>query len=66
MYQFLDEHDMWSLVERNPKETWVLEKHQTFYEFMRIIFFNKNHVFLSLSSEHIVGYMIHMNKNKTK
>jgi hypothetical protein len=25
MYQFLDEHDMWSLVEKNPKETGVLE-----------------------------------------
>jgi hypothetical protein len=29
MYQFLDEHDMWSLVEKNPKETGVLEKHNT-------------------------------------
>jgi hypothetical protein len=27
MYQFLDE--MWSLVEKNPKETGVLEKHNT-------------------------------------
>jgi hypothetical protein len=30
MYQFLNEHDMWSLVEKNPKkETRVLEKHNT-------------------------------------
>jgi hypothetical protein len=29
MYQFLDEEDMWSLVEKNPKETGVLEKHNT-------------------------------------
>jgi hypothetical protein len=29
MYQFLVEHDMWSLVEKNPKETGVLEKHNT-------------------------------------
>jgi hypothetical protein len=29
MYQFLDEHDMWSLVEKNPKETGVLENHNT-------------------------------------
>jgi hypothetical protein len=29
MYQFLDEHDMWSLVEKNPKETGVLEKYNT-------------------------------------
>jgi hypothetical protein len=29
MYQFLDEQDMWSLVEKNPKETGVLEKHNT-------------------------------------
>jgi hypothetical protein len=29
MYQFLDEMDMWSLVEKNPKETWVIEKHNT-------------------------------------
>jgi hypothetical protein len=29
MYQFLDEHDMWSLVGKNPKDTKVLEKHNT-------------------------------------
>jgi hypothetical protein len=29
MYQFLDEQDMWSLVEKNPKESGVLEKHNT-------------------------------------
>jgi hypothetical protein len=29
MYQFLDEQDMWSLVEKNPKEIGVLEKHNT-------------------------------------
>jgi hypothetical protein len=29
MYQFLDEQDIWSLVEKNPKETRVLEKHNT-------------------------------------
>jgi hypothetical protein len=29
MYQFLDEHDIWSLVEKNPKEMEVLEKHNT-------------------------------------
>jgi hypothetical protein len=29
MYKFLDEHDMWSLVEKYPKETRVLEKHNT-------------------------------------
>jgi hypothetical protein len=29
MYQFLEEQDMWSLVEKNPKETGVLEKHNT-------------------------------------
>jgi hypothetical protein len=27
MYQFLDEMDMWRLVEKNPKDTGVLEKH---------------------------------------
>jgi hypothetical protein len=27
MYQFLDEMDMWSLVEKNSKEIGVLEKH---------------------------------------
>jgi hypothetical protein len=27
MYQFLDEMDMWSLVEKNPIETGVLDKH---------------------------------------
>jgi hypothetical protein len=29
MYQFLNEMEMWSLVEKNPKETRVLEKHNT-------------------------------------
>jgi hypothetical protein len=29
MYQFLDEQDMWRLVEKNPKEIGVLEKHNT-------------------------------------
>jgi hypothetical protein len=27
MYQFLDEMNMWSFVEKNPKEMGVLEKH---------------------------------------
>jgi hypothetical protein len=29
MYQFLDEQDVWSLVEKNPKEMGALEKHNT-------------------------------------
>jgi hypothetical protein len=29
MYQLLDEHDMWSLVEKNLKYTGVLEKYNT-------------------------------------
>jgi hypothetical protein len=29
MYQILDEQDMWSLVEKNPKKKGVLEKHYT-------------------------------------
>jgi hypothetical protein len=29
MYQFLDEQDMLSLIEKNPKETRVLEKNNT-------------------------------------
>jgi hypothetical protein len=29
MNQFLDEQDMWSLVEKNPKEMGVLKKHNT-------------------------------------
>jgi hypothetical protein len=29
MYQFLDEQDMWSLVEKKPKERGVLEKQNT-------------------------------------
>jgi hypothetical protein len=33
---------------------------------MRINKNSKNHVFLDQSSEYIAGYMIHMNKNKTK
>jgi hypothetical protein len=40
MYQFLDEQDMWRLVEKNPKETGVLEKHNTkigLWEFKKIV-----------------------------
>jgi hypothetical protein len=29
MYQFVDEQDMWSLVEKKSKETGVLKKHNT-------------------------------------
>jgi hypothetical protein len=29
MYQFLDEMDIWSLVEKNSKKTRVLEKYNT-------------------------------------
>jgi hypothetical protein len=29
MCQFLDEQDMWNLVEKNPKETGLLQKHNT-------------------------------------
>jgi hypothetical protein len=29
MYQFLNEQDRWSLVETIPKETGMLEKHNT-------------------------------------
>jgi hypothetical protein len=65
MYQFLDEQDMWSLVEKNPKETGVLEIHNTkvlCIMFMRMKNKNKNHVFLNQSGEHIFGYMIHLKK----
>jgi hypothetical protein len=66
MYRFLDEMDMWSLVEKNPKETGVLEKHNTkvnLWELKRMV---KNHSFLNRNSEHIVGYLIHLIINKTK
>jgi hypothetical protein len=58
MYQFLNEMDMWSIVEKNPKEMGVLEKHNTkvsLWEY--ILFFGKNHVFLNLNwnSEHNAG-----------
>jgi hypothetical protein len=33
---------------------------------MRMTKNSKNHVFLNWSGEHIAGYMIHLNKNKTK
>jgi hypothetical protein len=29
MYQFLEEQDIWSLIEKNPKDIGVLEKHNT-------------------------------------
>jgi hypothetical protein len=66
MYQFLDEHDMWSLVERNPKEMGVLEKHNTKVSLWERKKNSKIHVFLNPSGEYIVGYVIHLNKNKTK
>jgi hypothetical protein len=33
---------------------------------MRIKKNSKNHVFLNRNGEYIAGYMIHLNKNKTK
>jgi hypothetical protein len=33
---------------------------------MRIKKISKNHVFVNWNGEHIAGYLIHMNKNKTK
>jgi hypothetical protein len=33
---------------------------------MRIKKNSKNHAFLNRSGEHVVGYMIHLNKIKTK
>jgi hypothetical protein len=59
MYQFLDEQDMWSLVEKNPKEMGVLEKHNATVS-LRINKNIKNHVFLNWNCN------IHLNKNKTK
>jgi hypothetical protein len=44
IYQFLDEQDMWSLVEKNPKETGVLEKHNTKVSLWELKN-SKNHVF---------------------
>jgi hypothetical protein len=35
-------------------------------KFMRIKKNSKNYVFLNRNSEHIAGYLIHLNKNKTK
>jgi hypothetical protein len=33
---------------------------------MRIKINSKNHIFLNGNSEYIAGYLIHLNKNKTK
>jgi hypothetical protein len=33
---------------------------------MRIKKIEKNHVFSNQNGEHIAGYLIHLNKNKTK
>jgi hypothetical protein len=65
MYQFLDEQNMWSLIEKNPKE---MGAWKTLYKgkFMRVKKNSKNHVSLNRSGEHIAKYMIHLNKNKTK
>jgi hypothetical protein len=56
---------MWSLVEKNPKETGVLEKHNTKVSLWELKKNSKNHVFLNRNGEHIAGYLIHLNKNKT-
>jgi hypothetical protein len=48
MYQFLDEMDMWSLIEKNPKEIGVLEKHNTKDKFMRIKKNSKKIMFFSI------------------
>jgi hypothetical protein len=64
MYQFLDEMDMWSLVEKNTKETGMLEKHNKKVSLLKKIV--KNHAFLNWNGEHIASYLIHLNKNKTK
>jgi hypothetical protein len=66
MYQFLDEQDMWSLVEKNPKETGVLKKHNTKVSLWEEKKNSKNYVFLNPNSEYISGYLIHLNKNITK
>jgi hypothetical protein len=63
---FLDEMDMWSLVEKKSqrnKGTW-----KTWYKgkFMRIKKNSKNHVSLNRNSDHIAGYLMHLNKNKTR
>jgi hypothetical protein len=65
MYQFLDEMDMWSLVEKIPKRLECLNNiiQRYVYESKKN---SKNHVFLNWNSEYIVGYLIHLNKNKTK
>jgi hypothetical protein len=65
MYQFLDEQDMLSLVEKNPKQMGVLEKHNR-GKFFIILKNNKNHVFFNRNGEHIASYLIHLNQNKTK
>jgi hypothetical protein len=65
MYQFLDEQDMCSLVEKIPKKWGCLKntiQRQVYENFKN----SKNHVFLNRNGEYIVGYLIHLNKNKTK
>jgi hypothetical protein len=40
MYQFLDEQDMWSLLEKNPKKMGVLEKQnikESLWEYKKIV-----------------------------
>jgi hypothetical protein len=51
MYQFLDEMDKWSLVEKNPKEMEELEKHNTKISLCKKVV--KNHAFLDRNGEHI-------------
>jgi hypothetical protein len=57
---------MWSLVEKNPKRDGGAWKTSYKGRFMRIFKNSKNHVFLNQNGEHIVGNLIHLNKNKRK
>jgi hypothetical protein len=53
---------MWSLVEKNPKETGVLEKYNTKARLKKN---SKNdNVFLNRDGEHIAGYLIHLKFKK--
>jgi hypothetical protein len=51
---------------KNPKEVEVPEKHNTKVSLWELKKNSKNHVFLNSNGEHIVGYLIHLNKNDTK
>jgi hypothetical protein len=64
VFEFLDEGDMWSVDGKKPEETGLFEKHN--FEVSLCKKRRKHHAFLNRTIEHSAGYLIQLNKKKTK